>query len=474
MTTAITKGVVKEDTTTPATPFDRGAGRIDLTVADTPGLTFDESAERMAALGNDPVNAVHLNVPSVNAPVMPGRLTTVRTAKNVTNKTQVYRVTTSAPAGSSIEVTPRTFALPAGKSIDLRITITSKAPTAQYFGEITLTPQHSGLPTLHLPVAFVPRQGQVNLTSECTPAVVGNNGTSTCTVTATNNSFGDTVVDLTTKVDNNLKVTGADGATVKGPRAVERKGVTLSGAQPGVPSIAPGTIAGYLPLAAFGIAPTAIGDESIVNYNVPPFVYGGQTFTRIGVDSNGYIVVGGATAEDNNCCNLTQIPDPARPNNVLAPFWTDLDGTGAQGLRVASLTDGVDTWIVVEWNVNVWGTTSNRHFQVWIGVNGTEDIVFAYDPAALPGDPGMPVQVGAEDNNSHRGQQLPPGVLPTQDLRVTSSDPTPGASVSYTVTVRGLSPGTGNVTTEMVSPDVPGTTVVTSTVEVRFGGVRAA
>src|SRR5690606_37556263 len=93
MTTAITDGVVKEDTTTPATPLAYGAGRVDRTVADTPGLTFDESAARMAALGNDPVNAVHLNVPSVNAPVMPGRLTTVRKATNVTGKAQVYRVT---------------------------------------------------------------------------------------------------------------------------------------------------------------------------------------------------------------------------------------------------------------------------------------------------------------------------------------------------------------------------------------------
>ena len=39
-----------------------------------PGLTFDETAANMASLGDDPVNAVHLNIPSVNAPVMPGRL----------------------------------------------------------------------------------------------------------------------------------------------------------------------------------------------------------------------------------------------------------------------------------------------------------------------------------------------------------------------------------------------------------------
>ena len=117
--------------------------------------------------------------------------------------------------------------------------------------------------------------------------------------------------------------------------------------------------------------------------------------------------------------------------------------------------------------MHVWGTASNRHFQVWIGTNGTQDITYAYDPGALPADPGLPLTVGAENVNGGGGQQLPAGVLPTGDLRVTSSAPAPGGSVSYRVTVRGLFPGTGTVTTTMTTPAVPGTTVVTSQVTVR-------
>ena len=56
MTTAITD-VVKEDRTTPADPFDMGAGRIDLGNVDGAPLTFDETAANYAALGNDPLNA---------------------------------------------------------------------------------------------------------------------------------------------------------------------------------------------------------------------------------------------------------------------------------------------------------------------------------------------------------------------------------------------------------------------------------
>ncbi len=467
MTTAKT-GLVKEDETTPATPFDVGSGREDLTKAGNPGLTFDETADRMFALGSDPVKAINLNLPSVNAPVMPGTITTVRTAKNISGKSQTYSVQVTSPAKSKITVTPSKFTVKPGKSADLKITISSTAPTGQYFGEIKLVPASSGLPALHLPVAFVPQQGDISLTSSCSPESVDwLMDVSTCTVTAHNKTFAAATADLKTETDANLLVTGADGAKVTGPLRVEKKNVTLSGAQSGVPSIAPGELYGYTPLSQF-TSPTAIGDEQILNFNVPEFLYNGVKYSSIGVDSNGYLVVGGATSEDNNCCELpAQLPDPARPNNILAPFWTDLDGTGAPGIYATQLTDGVNDWIVVEWQVNVWGTTSNRHFQVWIGINGTQDITFAYDPTALPTDPnGQPYLIGVENEPGTGGGQLPAGSVPTQDLRVTSTDPLPGGTAIYTVKVRGLLPGNGRVTTSLTSSVVPGTTVVTSTVKV--------
>jgi hypothetical protein len=465
MTTA-KGGVVKEDTKTPADPFDDGSGRVDLTKAGDAGLTFDETAVRMAALGNDPINAVNLNLPSVNAPVMPGKLSTVRTAKNVTGKALTYKVQTTSPAKSKITVTPSTFTVKPGKSVSLTITITSTAPEGQYFGEVQLVPTTSG-PALHLPVAFVPKQGSVTLASSCTPDTISWLATSTCTVTAENGSFGDTTANLTSKTDGHLVVDSATGAKVTNPFTVEKKNVSLTGKKPGVPSVGSGELFGYLPLADFGIPADPVGDEDVINYTLPDFTYNGETYNSVGVDSNGYLVVGGGTSEDNNCCNLTQIPDPARPNNVLAPFWTDLNGEGADGIRAAELSDGVNSWIVVEWQVNVFGTTSNRHFQVWLGEGATQDITFAYDPAALPADPnGQPFLVGAENVNGTGGGQLPAGTLPTGDLRVTSTDPTPGATVSYTVKVRGLFPGDGKITSSMTSPAVPGTTVVTSNVKV--------
>ena len=72
--------------------------------------------------------------------------------------------------------------------------------------------------------------------------------------------------------------------------------------------------------AARIVAPSAT--RTIVNVNVPAVraITGGPT-TGIGVDSNGYIVVGGGTAEDNNCCTYPADPDAGtaeqRPGAVL-------------------------------------------------------------------------------------------------------------------------------------------------------------
>ncbi len=66
--------MVKEDGTTPADPFDYGSGRVDLTRRANAGLTFDEIGRAdVRTRAATRVHAIDLNLPSVNAPVMPGR-----------------------------------------------------------------------------------------------------------------------------------------------------------------------------------------------------------------------------------------------------------------------------------------------------------------------------------------------------------------------------------------------------------------
>ena len=444
-------------------PFDMGAGRIDLTKAGAAPLSFDETADNYFALGNDPVNSVHLNVPSINAPVMPGRLDTTRVAKNISGRRQSFSVTTSAPAGSKITVTPRNFTLSANQSITLNVTIEAPVPGDQQFGSVKITPAQG--PAMHLPVAWIPKQAGVTLTQSCSPQAIQVGGTTACTVQAANNTFADTTADIFTETSGVLRVAGTDGGEWLDNRHAQLVGVHLAGRHPGVPSVDPGELFGYIPLSDFGVPATPIGDEQIINFNVPAFKYAGQMWSRIGVDSNGYVIVGGGSAEDNNCCNLPDGPDPARPNNMLAPFWTDLDGTGAPGVFVEVLTDGTNSWLVVEYQVNHFGTTDRQSFETWIGIDGTEDITYAYNPADLPSapPPGGKFLVGAENQ---LGQGEMAATLPTADLRVTSTDGTPGDVASYVVFVRGVDVGTGTVTSSMTAEGNPGTTVVKTNVPV--------
>jgi hypothetical protein len=459
------QNVLKEDKVTPADPFDFGSGRIDLTKAGNPGLTIEASAADMIRYANDPVTSANLNIPSLDIPVLPGRLETSRTAKNVSGKRVRYDIEVTSPDGGTIEVSPKHFTLAKEQSAELAITVSAPVPKEpeQLFGEIRLVPRTAGLPTLHVPVAFVPQQTPVTLTQTCSPTDIARGANTLCTVTAENTSYNPVDVDIATTTSRELHITAAQGATVS--NGVAAVGKTLGGKTPGNPSIAPGELFGFIPLSVFGVPADPVGDETLINYDVDPYVYGGVPYTTIGVTSDGYLVAGEGTAEDIEF--EPSLPDPARPNNVLAPFWTDLTGTKADGVRVADITDGVDHWIVVEWDLNVVGTTLPRTFQVWIGSNGEQDITYAYDPDALPADPsGKPFVVGAENVNGTAGATIGDGVLPTEDLRVTSSEPERGDVYSYQVTATGVRAGAGTVTTELTSPQLVGTTVVTSAVNV--------
>lgn len=446
MTTAVTD-VVKQDGTTPADPLDRGAGRIAVKAAVAPGLTFDETAARMATLADSDVAAVQLNTPSINAPVMPGSLTAVRTARNVSDHTLTYTSDTSAPDKSVITVSPAVFTVRAGETVRLAITISSTASKEQLFGAVRLTPVGSDLPALHLPVAFVPQQGSTILTGTCSATSVPVGGSVDCEYTAQNDSYAPATVSVDTKAGRGAAVTG---------KAPTYGGLTLAGAKPGVPSVTAISGSHWHPLAEFDIKPELIGDEDIINFDTPSFTYAGASYDQIGVTSNGYLVVGGGGVQDVSA-EPGGLPDPRRPNNVLAPFWTDLDGSSSEGLRAGALSVDGRSWIAVEWRVKVFGTDSERHFQVWIATSGDPEVIFAYDPAAMPAAPGaLKWAVGAE--NIIGGGQA--HTLPTGDLRVTGTSGKPGESVEYAVRVTGLRPGSTSIVTTMTSSSVPGTTVL--------------
>jgi hypothetical protein len=121
------------------------------------------------------------------------------------------------------------------------------------------------------------------------------------------------------------------------------------------------------------------------------------------------------------------------------------------------LTDGVGTWIVLEWRLNLFGTTLLKVFQQWIGVNGTEDITFTYNAQLGSPPAGYGLTVGAENFEGTAGSQIigPP----TEDYRVQSTPGAPGGSMTYSMNIKGVQRGTGTVTTGTSTPLVKGLTI---------------
>ena len=493
--TSAAQGVVKEDGTTPATPFDDGAGSIRADRAINPTLVFDETYDDFVASKADPLPRIDLNIASVNAPTMSGQITTKRTAINVSGRDQDLVVSTVAPAGAAIYVSgsPPNPSAPSGdakihlaKNGTTDIWITISAPTianGQYFGRITLDPKKNGYNPVTIPVAFFKRPGIVTLSQTCAPTTFpANTGVSHCSSTVAN--FAPVAADV------NLTVLGSsnslDYSNITPPATAIKNGLQWSGTLS--PAIAPqisaitvgsGPAGGYLPLSAFGIAPIpGVGDDTISNFNVPTFYYGGEPYSRVGVVSNGYIVIGGGTSAD--IVFAPQIfPNAARPNNTLAPFWTDLNpsATGAGSIRIGTLTDGSDTWLVIDWEgVRNFGNATTHTGEIWLrvasGGAGTgpssEQITISYGTAnASAGDPDSGINWGAENRDGSSGKNIPaPGPANDTEYVVTTTPPAAGGTATIGYDASSKNAGTYTSTASMTSNVTPGTAQAVKTLTV--------
>ena len=484
--TSAAQGVVKEDGTTPFDPFDAGAGSIRVNRAINPTVVLNETYADFVASGADPLHRIDLNIASVNAPTMSGFITTKRSLINVSGDNLKLGVSTQAPAGVTISVTDST----SGKgsaSIDLKrdqtsdIFITISAPTVangQYFGRITLKPGKGN--DITIPVAFNKRQGAVTLTHTCTPTTFSTNGAAHCSATVANFAPVAANVNLTvSSPDKGLTYSDVTGGATLVGNSVRWSGSLTPSIPPQIVSITPSEeIGGYLPLSAFGVPPIAgVGDDTISNFNVPTFFYGREAYTRVGVVSNGYLVVGGGTASDVVFAPQT-FPNTARPNNVLALLWNDLDpsSTGAGSLRIATLTDGSSTWLVVDWaGVKNFSNATTHSFEVWLrlasGAAGTgpssEQVSYTYGIAnAASPDPASHGNSGAENRDGTSGKNLTPPPGNNTEWIVTTTGPTAGGTKTIGYQASADKAGTYRSVAGMTSDVTAGTTQVVVTLNI--------
>ncbi|MEO8625921.1 MAG: S8 family serine peptidase [Candidatus Limnocylindrales bacterium] len=487
MMTSAVQDVVKEDGSTPSDPFDRGAGSIRADRADDPTVTFDVTAPQYFGSASDPFGRINLNLPSINAPNMPGQITTTRTAQNVTGVSQTINISATA----HIIVTPSTITLAPWGSASFTVKIDGqKLADGQYFGKITLDPVKAGYRNAVLPVAWDKHPGDVTLENSCVgPATfvaqiltIKKGETAHCSVTAANYANTDAHVQVKVKAPNTGRL------IIKNWTAGNKSGNGFVWNGTLGPALAPEIISidapgyGYLSMPGLGVAPeTGYGDETIGTYEgLPvPFYYGGETYDSLAIDSNGYLVIGsGVTAADNNCCNPA-MPDPTRPNNVLAPYWTDLDAGSGGDIYFALVNFGGGVYYyVIEWHqVPVYGTANERTFQVWLGAGGAgEDIAFEYcvapnaesypadgcdDTASLPVGPGAPdgLVVGAENRDGTSAATI--GPMDTQPYNdgyvVHAGSPTAGGIMTIDYDAFGKKTGKFDVKATLTSDVTQGT-----------------
>jgi hypothetical protein len=487
--TSSVQTVVKEDGVTPADPFDMGAGSIRADRAVNPTLVFDTTFDAFNAAGADPLHRIDLNIASIDATTMTGEVTTKRTALNVSGQDQTLTVSVASPAGTQIIVSnnapgpqgpgssSRNLGVAAGGSLTFWVTISAPGvANGQYLGRITLTPRHGTAVTL--PVAFVKKQGSVSLTNTCSPtSVSAGTGVAHCTVTAAN--FGSVASNVDVTVQSPQK--GLDYSNVAAPATVigtndgAKWSGTLSPAIP--PQVTSVSLAspdetpagGYLPLSLFGIGPVAgVTDDSIANFTVPTFFYGGEAYSRVGVVSNGYIVIGGGTAADVAFAPQT-FPNAAVPNNVVAPFWTDTNIPAGGAIRVATLTDNATSdWLIVDFDhAKNFGNATTHTGEIWIRLStrantgpAGEQITISYGAANAAIDGGAGINWGAENRDGSSGKNIAPTPADDSEYFVTLSGPAAGGQVSFSFDLSAKKAGTYQSIADMTSSTTPGKTQV--------------
>ena len=164
--------VTKEDHSTPADPFDRGGGRIDLARAARAGFTVSDSVAAYHAanplLGGEPNS---LNIASLASSDCDPTCTWTRTLTSTSTRAISYRVEATSGPGFTISVSPSTFtlqpiqgptiapglgdpSLPGTQVVTVTVTNTGLASNKYQFGELRFVATDApAVPTQHFPVA---------------------------------------------------------------------------------------------------------------------------------------------------------------------------------------------------------------------------------------------------------------------------------------------------------------------------------
>ena len=401
LTSTSVNGLKKEDSIKDTTPFDIGAGRLDLSRAVKAAATFDK--------------------PSFAQNPCVGACNFTRTIRNMTDKEVTWTGSVQFTDGTTVGTLDKTSITlkpygTAGDSAQFVLAVDGKLSTynAWAFGNVLWTSSDASAPTATMPIA-VRLAATADATTLSTAAGVVMNPTTPTVVT---NSFGNKTFDgqvvITAKAPAGTKVvagsevstlTGATEFLLDANATTNRVSWTGTVAKPAINLRAGSPVAASLKdLGSTPVTCSGECDDNVVGFNLTglgfPMAYNGVVYNRIYVSTNGFVQLSNSATAPGAAAANVKLPSLTAAVNILAPFWSDLDlaggaaGTGEMYVDILTLS-GKD-YIVVEWNgVEEFDVPGVKYsFQVWIAADGSEDIFFNYlDVAGTP----TALTVGAQD-----------------------------------------------------------------------------
>lgn len=472
MTTAVFDNTVREeDGATPTDPFDRGAGRVNIAAALDAGLLLDITGAQYAAadpaLGGDPRT---LNYPSMADDACYGSCGWTRAVRNPTGQSMTWNGIFAGKDGLEATLTVPSFTIAAGGTQSIGVNITGVAPLTPgqwYFGHVVYTEDTGDAPQVHFPVA-VRVAGSTDATvieKTATPAGAGMGAEITYAVTVKNKEASARTFSVSDVVPAGATYVGGSAIggwtydsgtnTVSGPVSLPAADFLWREENR----------SGYQSMFAEGIPPADLtgvnGDTGCFLLNGMNFYYLGQHYTEVVVSMNGVIRAGAPASGYCPSDTPLNIPvdDGENNNNLIAPFWADLDMTRANMYLVLTTLNS-KPHTVIEWeNARVGRPPKSITFQLWIE-DGTDNIWFAY-PAGFnttTGSSSPAATIGAENatgTDAARYYYNGTGTVPTGAVDVWVGLEPAGATLGFRATAAAAA---GSDVTNEVSVTVGATT----------------
>ncbi|GEA01912.1 hypothetical protein KUL17_08090 [Alteromonas sp. KUL17] len=449
LVTSSIRDVLKEDAATQADNFDMGAGRLDLPRATTVELTYSD----LSLVDG----SCYLNCEM--------SITVTNTSDEDVTVDATVMFNDSAIVAT---VTPQMATLPAGASAEIMVAVdvTTASTGSWSFGGINWVDTDDTTADYFIPVAVYPvSSDEPSLFNSEVSSQTAAEGELVVTEAYASNTEVTGMISITGEVDHKYAINPSTISAVKNgnqepvtydadSRTVAWEGAlnTASFAMATDTSIsdvlAGFGISGYLSMQDVGgTSPLECStecDDASIEISLPrPITYLGSEYTSMQISSNGFVSLGTSSG------NITSrdpdvLPSLNEPNNVIAPYWTDLDlegGASGTGRIWTANLEGATGHFVVEWeNAQIWDNVdSTVNFQLWFEYE-TGNVSFVYGPMDAPVHDTV---IGAENISGSVGttlgsymDELGQGVIPVEgDEYLLTTSAGDEVTISYDGTV---------------------------------------